>query len=176
MPRPYQPSLLRLLHAPTALVVAGCWLSGLLVYLVYDGRWARLPLAASTDWIDVHGSLGVLLVLVFCVFAPYALTVGRVRLLRLANALPLAALTLSIGTGLLMSENSVRAGELDTFVYRLHLAGWLGMGLAVAFHLAAVFARGGWPLARSMFSLPLQRGDRPADWPDQLRRAFRRSQ
>jgi hypothetical protein len=118
----------------------------------------------------------VLLVLVFCGFAPYALTVGRVRLLRLANALPLAALTLSIGTGLLMSEHSVRAGELDTLVYRLHLAGWLGTGLAVAFHLGAVFARGGWPLARSMFSLPLQRGDRPADWPDQLRRALRRSQ
>ena len=40
---PYQPSLLRLLHGVTALLVLGAWLSGLFVYSRYDGRWGRLP-------------------------------------------------------------------------------------------------------------------------------------
>lgn len=32
MPRPYQPSLLRLLHGVTALLVPLAWMTGLLVY------------------------------------------------------------------------------------------------------------------------------------------------
>ena len=62
MPRPYQPSLLRLLHGATALLVPLAWLTGLLVYSASDGRWGRLPLAL--------------------LFALYALTAGRLRLRR----------------------------------------------------------------------------------------------
>jgi len=44
---PYQPSLLRALHGCSALAVLGCW--------------GRLLLQLPGDWIDIHGSLGVVL-------------------------------------------------------------------------------------------------------------------
>ena len=36
---PYQPSLLRLLHAGTAIAVIAIWLSALLIYGHYVGGW-----------------------------------------------------------------------------------------------------------------------------------------
>jgi len=61
MPRPYQPSLLRLLHGLTALLVPLAWLTGLLVYSAADGRFGRLPFTLPGEWIDIHGTVGVLL-------------------------------------------------------------------------------------------------------------------
>lgn len=175
MARPYQPSLLRLLHLLTALLVAGLWLTGLLIVGIHDGRWFRLPADfGGVDWIDVHGSLGVPLVLLVTLFVPYALTVGRARLRKAANLLPLLALLLSVGTGLLMAEDEVRNGATGGLVYGLHLSAWVVMGLAVLLHLGGALRRGGWPLAASMFRVDLRPGDRPGDWAAQLRRHFRR--
>ncbi len=50
MPRPYQPSLLRLLHGGTALLVPLAWLTGLLVYSTDDGRFGRLPFTLAGEW------------------------------------------------------------------------------------------------------------------------------
>ena len=80
MPRPYQPSLLRLLHGATALLVPLAWITGLLVYSASDGRWGRLPFDLAGEWIDIHGTVGVLLWPVALLFALYALTAGRLRL------------------------------------------------------------------------------------------------
>ena len=129
MARPYQPSLLRLLHIPTALLVTGLWLTGFVILGVYDGRWFRLPAAfGSVDWIDVHGTLGVPLVLLATLFVPYALSVGRARLKKAANLVPLLALVLSVGSGLLMQENLVRDGVTGGLAYGLHLTGWAVRG------------------------------------------------
>lgn len=65
MARPYQPSLLRLVHACAAVLVPVSWLSGWLVYNNFDGRWGRLP-AIPGDWINWHGSVA-LLALLWCV-------------------------------------------------------------------------------------------------------------
>jgi hypothetical protein len=175
MQRLYQPSLLRLLHGATAAIVGGSWISGLLIYSSLDGRWGRLPFRTGGEWVDLHGSLGVGLVLVFTLFAPYALTLGRPRLARGSNALALAALTLAIGTGLFMKEDAMREGELGSPVYGLHLSAWLLVTLALILHVGGALRRGGCPLARSMFSLTVRSGDRPGDWPMQLKRFFRRS-
>jgi hypothetical protein len=169
MPRPYQPSLLRLLHGATALLVLAAWLSGLLVYSLHDGRWGRLPFSPAGDWVDLHGTAGVLLLPLALIFAAYALTLGRRRLRRPANALALAALALAIGSGKLMNEDWLRRSELDHWVYGLHLLGWLLLSLAVVFHLAGVLQRGGWPLAGSMLSWRLRHGDQPRHWLGQLR-------
>ncbi|MFO0039742.1 MAG: cytochrome b/b6 domain-containing protein [Synechococcaceae cyanobacterium] len=175
MARPYQPSLLRLLHIPTALLVAALWLTGLVILGVYDGRWFRLPADfGSVDWIDVHGSLGVPLVLLVALFVPYALSLGRARLRQAGNLVPLLALLLSVGTGLLMREDEVRGGGVGGPIYSLHVSGWVVMGIAVLLHLGGVMRRGGIPLAASMFRLDLRSGDRPSDWPSQLIRHFRR--
>ncbi|MEB3256247.1 MAG: cytochrome B [Synechococcaceae cyanobacterium] len=173
--RPYQPSLLRLLHVPTVLLVVALWLSGLVILAIHDSRLALLPRGfAGVDWIDVHGSLGVPLVLLLTLFAPYALSVGRPLLRRPANLLPLLALLLSVGSGLLMRESEVRSGLTGGPVVALHVGGWVVMALAVLLHVGGVLRRGGWPLAASMFQTAVRTGDHPADWPAQLRRHFRR--
>jgi MFS family permease len=169
MPRPYQPSLLRLLHGATALLVLAAWLSGMAVYSLHDGRWGRLPIIPAGDWVDLHGTAGVLLLPVAVLFAAYALTLGRRRLQRPSNALALGAVTLAIGSGKLMNEDWLRRGELHHWVYGLHLLAWLLVAGAVMLHLAGVLQRGGWPLAGSMLSWRLRSGDQPRHWLAQLR-------
>jgi len=169
-PRPYQPSLLRLLHGATAIGVALAWLSGLIVYSQYDGRWGRLPFRWPGDWIDLHGSVGVALLPLAVLFAAYAVTLGRRQLGRASNAVTLGALILAIATGKLMQEDWLREGNLNQLVYGLHLLAWVAMAGAILAHLAGLLARGGWPLARSMVSVKIRKGDLPGDWPEQLRR------
>ncbi len=175
MARPYQPSLLRVLHGATALLVPLAWLSGLLVYSRHDGRWGRLPWTPGGDWIDIHGSLGVLLWPLALLFGLYALSLGRRRLTNPANALALLALALAVGSGKLMDEDWLREGQLQHGVYGLHLLAWLVLGLAVLGHVGGVLVRGGLPLARSMVSLRSRQGDRPQDWPRQIREHLRGS-
>lgn len=173
MARPYQPSLLRLLHGAMVLLVPAAWLSGWLVYNQYDGRWGRLPLPAGGEWIDLHGTLALLLWPLAILFGLYAISLGRQRLRRPASAIPLAALVLAIGSGKLMQEDWLKRGDLDHLVYGLHLLGWLAVTAAVLVHLALLLQRGGPPLLRSMLSLRLNRGDQPLDWPGQIARHFR---
>jgi hypothetical protein len=172
MPRPYQPSLLRLLHGATALLVPLAWFTGLLVYSSHDGRFGRLPFALPGAWIDIHGSFAVLLWPIAALFGLYALSLGRARLRQPANALALLALALAVGSGKLMEEDWLREGQLNQPVYSVHLLAWLLLALAVSLHVAAILRRGGLPLARSMASVQLRSGDLPGDWLDQIRRAF----
>lgn len=175
MARPYQPSLLRLLHGATALLALGAWCTGLVVYSRFDGRWGRLPFALDGgDWIDIHGSVGVLLWPVALLFALYALTLGRRRLAQPANALALGALALAVGSGKLMDEDWLEEGLLNQGVYVVHLLAWVGLMAAVVLHLGGVLSRGGLPLARSMVSVRLRAQDRPGDWLGQIRRHFTR--
>ncbi len=174
MARPYQPSLLRLLHGLTALLVPLAWLTGLFTYSRYDGRWGTLPLTPAADWIDIHGTVGVLLWPVALLFGLYALGPGGARLRQPANAIALVALALAVGSGKLMQEDWLREGQLQQPVYAVHLLAWLLIAAAVLVHLGGVVQRGGLPLARSMFSPRLRSGDQPRDWPSQLRRWFRR--
>lgn len=173
MPRPYQPSLLRLLHGATALLVPLAWITGLLVYSTHDGRFGRLPITLPGEWIDIHGTVGVILWPIALLFGLYALTAGRARLRQPANALALVALVLAVGSGKLMDEDWLREGQFQHVVYSLHLLAWLLIALAVALHVIAVLRRGGLSLARSMASVELRSGDLPGQWLDQIRRSFK---
>lgn len=174
MSRPYQPSLLRLLHGATALLVLGAWATGWMVYSHFDGRWGHLPVALSGEWIDIHGTVGVMLWPMALLFALYALTLGRFRLRHVANVVALGALALAVGSGKLMDEDWLRDGDLGQGIYTVHLLAWLAIALAVVVHLASVLLRGGMPLARSMASLQMRTQDRPGDWLHQLSRHFTR--
>ena len=171
MAAPYQPSLLRLLHGLIAAVSLLCWFSGAAVYSQFDGRWGHLPVQLP-EAIDLHGSAGFLLKLVAVPFVLYALSLGRARLRRPANAVALLALLLSLGSGLLMDEDWLREGQLDHLAYHLHLLGWLVLSGAVLWHGLAQLRRGGPDLALSMLQLRIRAGDGPAHWPGQLRRFF----
>jgi len=175
MVRPYQPSLLRLLHGAMALLVPLAWLSGLILYSNHDGRFGRLSWQPAGDWIDLHGTVGVFLWPLALLFVLYALTLGRARLNQPANAAALLALALAVGSGKLMNEDWLRTGQLDQFVYSLHLLAWLLVAVAVSWHVVAILIRGGTPLARSMFQLRLHRNDLPRDWVTQVGRLLRRS-
>ncbi|MEB3271373.1 MAG: cytochrome b/b6 domain-containing protein [Synechococcus sp.] len=173
MPRPYQPSMLRLLHGATALLVPLAWITGLLVYSTHDGRFGRLPFTLAGEWIDIHGTVGVILWPIALLFGLYALTAGRARLRQPANAIALLALVLAVGSGKLMDENWLRDGQLDHLVYGVHLLAWLLIALAVALHVGSVLRRGGLPLARSMASFQVRSGDLPGNWFDQIRRSLK---
>ncbi len=174
MPRPYQPSLLRLLHALTALAVFAAWSSGVEVYSRYDGRWGRLPWQWPGEWIDIHGTVGVLLLPVAVLFALYAIGPGRSRLRQPANAAALAALALALGSGKLMQEDWLREGQLHHTVYSLHLCGWLLITAMVIWHVLSLLQRGGLPLAQSMFEPGWRTQDGPGQWPKQIRMALQR--
>lgn len=173
MARPYQPSLLRLLHGATAVLVPLAWLSGLLLYSNLDGRWGRLPWRIGGDWIDIHGSIGVALLPLAVLLALYALTLGKARLRQASNSLPLVALTAAIGSGKLMDEDWLREGTLQHPVYSVHLIAWLLVAISVTVHLGAALVRGGPALLRSMLSLRLRPGDLPGQWWQQIQGIWR---
>lgn len=155
--------------------MAGGWLSGRIIYSRYDGRWGRLPFTPAGDWIDRHGTVGFLLLPLALAFAAYSLSLGRARLRRAGNALALAALALAVTTGKLMNEDWLRDGALHHLAYGLHLLAWLLLALAVLLHVAASLRRGGMPLLATMASTAVRPGDRPGDWPAQVRRFLQRT-
>jgi hypothetical protein len=108
-----------------AAVVPLAWLSGLLVYSTRDGRWGQLPWHPGGDWVDIHGTVGVVLWPLALLFGLYALTLGRARLNKAPNAVALLALALAVVSGKLMNEDWLRTGQLDHVVYNLHLLAWL---------------------------------------------------
>ena len=167
---PYQPSLLRLLHGITALLVPLAWLSGLVVLANHDGRWFRLPFVVPGDWIDIHGTVGALLWPVALLLALYALRAGRARLRQPANAAALLGLVLAVGSGKLMQEDWLRTGQFDHVAYHLHLLAWLLIAAAVIWHVSSVLRRGGAHFAASMADLRVRDKDGPRSWPAQLLR------
>jgi len=171
---PYQPSLLRVLHGAAALLVGLAWVTGLVLLGGLDGRFGRLPFAADGDWIELHGHLGVVLALVLLLFGAYATTLGASRLRRIGNLLPLLALVLAVGSGLLMEEDWLVDQRQIAPIYGVHLTAWLLLALTVPAHLVATLRRGGWPLTMSIWSLRLHPNDGPAHWPAQVLRFIKR--
>jgi hypothetical protein len=171
---PYQPSLLRVLHGATAVLVAIGWITGLLLLGSFDGRWGRLPFPLDGEWIELHGHVGVVLALVLLLFVPYALTLGAGRLRRFANSLPLMALLLAVGSGLQMESEFLVNHATTPLPYALHLTAWLLLAVSVPLHLIGAVRRGGWPLAASMLTVRVLPHDGPLHWPGQLLRYVRR--
>jgi len=174
MAAPYQPSLLRVLHGATALLVATGWITGLLLLGSFDGRWGRLPFTLDGEWIELHARVGLVLALVLLLFVPYSLTLGAGRLRRFANGLPLLALVLAVGSGLQMESEWLVNHATTPLPYALHLTAWLLLAVSVPLHLIGAVRRGGWPLAASMLSLRLRPHDGPRHWPGQLLHYVRR--
>jgi len=167
-PIPYQPSLLRLLHGITAILVPLAWLSGSVVLANDDGRWFHLPVAVPGEWIDIHGTVGALLWPVVLLFVVYAIHVGRARLRQAANAAALLGLVLAVGSGKLMQEDWLRTGQLDHLAYHLHLVAWMLITGAVIWHVGSVLRRGGMRFAASMAQLHVRDNDGPRHWAAQL--------
>jgi len=170
MEKPYQPSLLRFLHTATGILVGAAWFSGLVLLLTLDRRWGALPFSLPGEWVDIHGMIGVALLPIGVLFSGYAITIGRHRLGKMSNLVPLLALLLAVISGKMMQEDWLREGQLNQAIYSLHLSAWLLMAITVILHLIGLLLRGNWPLLQSMLELGWRPNDSPTHWWGQLRR------
>ncbi len=185
---PYQPLLLRLLHGATALLSILAIAAACLVYNTYDGRFLHLPLPQIPDIIGIHGTFGLLLLLVMPLFALYSFHPGQHRLIqpdslkqisqltqlgrpiwwyslqRVVNTVMLIAVTFSLISGRMMKEEWLPAGQLDHSWYRLHVVGWIVLVICLAIHLLLGAKVGGLALFRSMVAWGWRADDAPTLW------------
>lgn len=185
--QPYQPLLLRILHAGTAISVIGCLITGFLVYDSWDGRIFQLGLTTKNrDLIDIHGTVGVILFFIFIGFVLYSITAGKKRLItnniwsnlteqvgrplwwvtlqRITNTVILGAGILAVVSGKLQDENWLPSGELNYWQYYLHLLGWLLIAIAIPLHILMSIKVGGVPLLLSMINIQYRPADSPTLW------------
>lgn len=183
--RPYQPVLLRILHASAAILTILALITGFWVYNTYDRRWGSLSLPKLGDIQGIHGTIAVTFLLLFPFFALYSFHLGDRRLVqqqsfsqlkqigqpvwwisihRFANTLMLIAATFAVITGRMMKEEWLPAGEINRQWYLAHLIAWLGVFLSLALHLLLGAKVGGVPLLISMFEWKVRHEDKPHSW------------
>lgn len=194
--KPYQPSLLRLLHGINGLIALLAIITSSLVYNTFDGRFGRLPLPRINDIIGIHGTFGILFLFMMPVFALYSFHVGHKRLVqpdsfakltqvgkpiwwyslhRIVNTVMLLAATWALITGKMMQEDWLPTREFDHVWYQMHLAGWVILVVCLVIHLLMSAKVGGLSLIFSMFSIKSRPEDSPATWLQQIRSFFKRS-
>ncbi|MGA1285258.1 MAG: cytochrome b/b6 domain-containing protein [Prochlorothrix sp.] len=182
---PYQPALLRLLHAGIALFALTALITGYWVYDQFDHRFGEIGLPELFDIQGIHGTLGLAFLLWLPGFTLYSLRLGHRRLLqpqslqqlqhwtqpqatialhRLANTLLLLSGTAAVITGRMMKEAWLPAGDLQQPWYIAHLVTWLLLFLSIAFHVLMGAKVGGAPLLLSMFRLSIHDNDSPPTW------------
>ncbi|MCA1993159.1 MAG: cytochrome b/b6 domain-containing protein [Coleofasciculus sp. S288] len=195
--RPYQPSLLRLLHGVNALIALLAIITSFWVYNTYDGRFGKVPLPQINDIIGIHGTFGVIFLFIMPALALYSFHLGQKRLVqpdsfqkltqvgkpiwwyslhRIMNTWMLLAATFALITGRMMKEEWLPVGELNHIWYSLHLIGWVVLVSSFAIHLLMVAKVGGVPLIVSMFDLKYRPEDSPTTWFQKIRSLLRRSQ
>ncbi len=184
--QPYQPFLLRILHAGNALLAIASAITGFLVYDSWDGRWGKLGLTqANRSLIDIHGTFAFFLFFIFIGFAIYSLKYGRQRLIppdvasklaqlgkpiwwhtlhRIANTAILFSLSLSVLSGKFQDENWLPNGDMNHIWYFVHLIAWAIFIAAIALHLLMSAKVGGVPLFLSMFDRSYRPEESPALW------------
>lgn len=187
--RPYQPLLLRLLHGLTGLCAIAAIVTAYWTYTTYDNRWGGLPLPRWSAIEGIHGTFGLWTLLLFPVFAIYALRRGQKRLLqpesgrhlqligkpvwwytlhRTANSLMLLALTVALFSGKMMDSTWLPMGELNHVWYTLHLLSWVLLVVALALHLLLSAKIGGTPLLLSIVDWRFRQPDHPRHWWPQI--------
>ncbi|MEO1403487.1 MAG: cytochrome b/b6 domain-containing protein [Cyanobacteria bacterium J06635_1] len=187
--QPYQPLILRILHGLNGLFLIAAILTAFWTYDTYDGRWGRIPLPAYKEIEGIHGTFGVLVLLIFPAFVIYAFHRGSQRLVqsdslaklakvgqpiwwytlnRFTNTLTLLALTFALVSGKLMDETWLPKGELNHFWYSAHLISWGVMVVAIALHLLMNTRVGGMSLLLSMLNWRFRAKDSPVLWSTHL--------
>lgn len=186
----YQPFLLRILHAITALCGILAIFTAFWTYNTYDGRWGKVPLPDFPEIEGIHGTFGLWTLLIFPLFVIYAFQRGEKRLIqkdflikltdlkqkswwynlhRLTNTLTLLALTFAVFSGKMMDEKWLPQGELHHRWYYAHLISWLIIVICLIFHLLMSLKIGGLPLILSMLNFRFRKNDHPQLWRKNLK-------
>ena len=168
MKPPYQPSLLRVIHAAVAGAVSIGWLTGLVIYSKYDGRLFHLPWTYNGNLWELHDYAGNFLLPVAILLAIYAVTLGNWRLNKPSNTVMLLALALPLLSGNGMHSKWLIEGQFDHLIYKIHLLGWMLIAAGLIWHIAGALKRGGVKLVASMADLQVKEHDKPSDWPKQM--------
>ncbi|MDP5337141.1 MAG: cytochrome b/b6 domain-containing protein [Nodularia sp. (in: cyanobacteria)] len=182
---PYQPFLLRVLHGLSGILVITAIITGFLVYNTFDQRFGKIPIPKIDPIQDIHGTVGLLFLLLLPAFALYSFHAGEKRLLqpdsiqkltqvgkpiwwvslqRIVNTLMLIASVLAVISGRMMKEEWLPIGELDHLWYYFHLIAWVIMVCCLATHLLMSAKVGGAPLLLSMLSWKFRPEDSPRNW------------
>ncbi|NJN48741.1 MAG: cytochrome b/b6 domain-containing protein [Alkalinema sp. RL_2_19] len=169
---PYQPSLLRLLHGLSALVLFGAATSGYWIYEQFDGRWGKLGLPMIDNVMGLHHTIGEFATVLMLLFVLYSLTLGRRKLVqlsslkqlvqpthpawwnslhRLTNTFIMGAAILAVVSGKRMEGRWLANEEFDQLPYLLHLSAWSAIGIGLILHLLMNLKIGGVPLLMSIF-------------------------
>lgn len=180
MTRPYQPLLLRILHAVNGLLVLGALITGFWVYNTYDARYGRIPLPPIPDSQGLHGTIALTFLLLFPIFAIYSFHPGQKRLIqpdslknlmqlnrpigwislqRIVNTFMLGASVFALISGRLMKEEWLPQGELYHLAYTFHLLAWSVMLICLAVHILMSARVGGTALILSMFDWKTRASD-----------------
>ncbi|AFZ03500.1 cytochrome b/b6 domain-containing protein [Calothrix sp. PCC 6303] len=193
---PYQPLLLKILHAVSGILAIAAMITGFLVYNTFDGRFGKLPIPSVDSIIDVHGTFAVFFFVIFPVFALYSFHAGNKRLLqkdsfqklteinkpiwwvslqRIANTLMLISGALAVLSGRMMKEEWLPTGQLNHTWYYLHLTAWVVIVCCLAIHILMSSKVGGLQLLISIFSGKIRPEDSPQKWSTRLRNWFSNS-
>jgi len=180
MPRPLstRPCALASMAA-TALAVLGCWISGLIVYSRYDGRWGDFPSPQQAPGLTSTVRSACCCCCSLCTFPGLLLEPWARSRPAAESAIPwpLWALAWPSGTGKLMQEDWLRQGELN------HLASfpaprWPGCPDSPSTWPGSRWRQpctgADWPLLASMTNPAVKKGDLPATGRAQVRRFLRR--
>ncbi len=192
---PYQPSLLRLLHGISGLALLLATATGYWIYDQFDGRWGRIGLPKIDSIMDWHHDIAGKAILLFLLFGLYSLTLGRHRLIQLAN-LPhltqintprwwqalhrlvntslLGAIVLAVLSGREMQGGWLVTGDYQQVVYSVHLAAWGTIGLGFLLHLLMNLKIGGSPMLLSIFTPKIRPNDTPKHWFSQIQKIWKR--
>lgn len=193
--KPYQPLVFRLIHGVSAVIAVLAIVTSFWVYNNFDGRFGRLPLPDINDIIGIHGTFGLIFLLVLPALALYSFHVGQKRLIqpdsfkklaqlgkpagwyslqRIVNTLMLFAATFSVVTGRMMKEEWLPSGELNHIWYSLHLIAWIVLVCCLAAHLLMSAKVGGCSLIVSAFSFKYRPEDSPTTLVQKIRSFLRR--
>lgn len=192
---PYQKFLLRILHNLLALSTIGAILTALWTYNTYDARMIKIPFLPAWREIEgVHGTFGLLTILILPFFVIYCFHRGNAKLIqkdtlakiqlihtpigkysihRLVNTFNLLALTFATFTGKMMDETWLPKGQLNHFVYYLHLVSLIVVVLSVSLHLLTISQIGGVSLIASMWKWGFIDKDNPRYWPRKVQQFLR---
>jgi hypothetical protein len=177
-PRPYQPALLRLLHAVISVLILASLVTGFWVYNTFDRRWGTLPMPQIDAVIDLHGTIAVTFFFLLPAFALYSLRVGHQRLVnersmeqltwrsghQVANTVMLLSATLAALSGRMMKEAWLPSGELNHLWYIGHLVAWALLIVSLLAHLLLGLKVGGVPLLTSIYHWKVRSSDMPRSW------------
>ena len=196
--QPYQPFMLRLLHAGQGILAILGMLTGYWLLNTWDPHFGGLPLPDATESaIEWHEEIGGVFSGAIALFIVYSLWAGRRRLIPpksfkhltsggknigtpawwyalhcLVNTSLLIFGSLAVISGDDLGQTVLENGVFSDWGYALHVLSWLGLLLCTLLHILLSLKVGGVPLVLSIVSIKIRAKDHPRHRPQRLKNSW----